>query len=178
MHAFIIRHFYWFNLICFQLIWFIAVFFTHNGLIFLILALLLHFYLSPNRQYDLASLITISLIGGAVDLLLSSLGLMVFPEAALLPAWLVLLWAHFALALNHGMSWLNKVPVYFQVVLGGLFGPLSYYAGYKFGAVDFPLPHLPTLLMLIVIWSTLLPVYLLISRIYGARYEVSKNKLS
>lgn len=178
MQRFITGHFYWFNFVWFQLMWFVAVFFTVNGLIVLILSLLLHFYLSPSRQYDLASLITISLIGGAVDLLLSWLGLMAFPEAVLLPAWLVLLWAHFAVALNHGMSWLNKVPVYLQVLFGGLFGPLSYYAGYKFGAVDFPLPHLQTLFILIVIWSTLLPVYLLISRIYGARYEVSKNKLN
>ncbi|MFT7052623.1 MAG: hypothetical protein ACJAU1_000170 [Psychromonas sp.] len=176
MRRFISSHFYWFNLFFFQLIWFVAVFFTVNGQIFLILSLLLHFYLSPNRQYDLASLITISLIGIAVDLLLSWLGLMRFPEAVFLPLWLVLLWAHFAVALNHGMSWLNKIPVYFQVVLGGLFGPLSYYAGYKFGAVDFPLPFLQTLLILTVIWSTLLPVYLLISRRYGDRYDNSKQK--
>lgn len=158
--------------------WFVAVFFTVSGQIFLIFSLLLHFYLSPNRKYDLASLITISLLGGAVDLLLSWLGLMIFPEAVLLPVWLVLLWTHFAVALNHGMSWLNKIPVYLQVVFGGLFGPLSYYAGYKFGAVDFPLPHLQTLFILIVIWSTLLPVCLLISRIYGDYYDDSKQKSS
>jgi hypothetical protein len=151
--------------------WFVAVFFTVSGQIFLICSLLLHFYLSPNRKQDLASLITISAIGGSADLLLSWLGVMIFPEAVLLPLWLVLLWAHFAVALNHGMSWLNKVPVYFQVVFGGLFGPLSYYAGYKFGAVDFPLPLLQTLFILLVIWATLLPVYLSISRSYGDRYD-------
>gem|GEM_PF-352285 len=178
MRRFITSHFYWFNLVWFQLIWFVAVFFTDKGQIFLILSLLLHFYLSPNRKYDLASLITITLVGGAVDLLLSRLGLMIFPQAVLLPVWLVLLWAHFAVALNHGMSWLNKIPVYFQIVFGGLFGPLSYYAGYKFGAVDFPLSDLQTLFTLIVIWSILLPVYLLISRSYGDRYDDSKQKSS
>ena len=178
MRRFITSHFYWFNFVFFQLMWFVAVFFTSNGQIFLIFALLLHFYLSPNRKYDLASLITITAIGGTVDLLLSWLGLMRFPEADLLPLWLVLLWVHFAVALNHGMSWLNKIPVYFQVLFGGLFGPLSYYAGYKFGAVDFPLPHLQTLFILAVIWSTLLPVYLCISRIYGDRYDNTKQKSS
>ncbi|PKH02923.1 DUF2878 domain-containing protein [Psychromonas sp. MB-3u-54] len=178
MRRFIVSHFYWFNFIWFQLMWFIAVFFTVSGQLFLIFSLLLHFYLSPDRKFDLASLITISAIGGTVDLLLSWLGIMVFPEATLLPLWLVLLWAHFAVALNHGMSWLNQIPLYFQVMFGGLFGPLSYYAGYKFGAVDFPLSPLQTSLILIVIWATLLPVYLFISRNYGDRYDNVKQKHS
>ncbi|MFT6926112.1 MAG: hypothetical protein ACJAZP_001713 [Psychromonas sp.] len=178
MRRFITNHFYWFNLVFFQLMWFVAVFFTTSGQLFLIFALLVHFYFSPNRKYDLASLITITLIGGSVDLLISWLGLMVFPDTLLLPFWLVLLWTHFAVALNHGMSWLNKIPVYLQVVFGGLFGPLSYYAGYKFGAVDFPLPHLQTLFVLIVIWSILLPVYLFIVRIYGDYYDNVEQKSS
>lgn len=178
MRRFIVNHFYWFNFIWFQLMWFVAVFFTVSGEIFLIFSLLLHFYLSPDRKFDLASLMTISAIGGTVDLLLSWLGVMIFPEAALLPLWLVLLWGHFAVALNHGMSWLNKIPLYFQVVFGGLFGPLSYYAGYKFGAVDFPLPPLQTSFIFIVIWAVLLPVYLSISQSYGDRYDKSKPKNS
>ncbi|HEY5716290.1 MAG TPA: DUF2878 domain-containing protein, partial [Psychromonas sp.] len=112
------------------------------------------------------------------DTSLSWLGFMAFAEGVLLPLWLLLLWAHFAVTLNHGMSWLNKIPLYLQVVFGGVFGPLSYYAGYKLGAVYFPPPDWQTLFIMTVIWSTLLPVYLLLSRIYGARYEYSAQKSS
>jgi len=178
MRAFIATHFYWFNFVWFQLIWFLAIYFTVNGEIFLILSLLLHFYFSPNQRYDLASMISVSLLGGLVDTLLSWQGVMVFPEGSFLPLWLLLLWAHFAVTLNHGMSWLNKLPVYFQAVFGGLFGPLSYYAGYKLGAVAFPQSDLLTIFILSVIWSTLLPVYLLLSRLYGARYEYFADQSS
>lgn len=178
MANFITRHFYWINLVWFQLVWFVAVFFTAQGELFLIFSLLLHFYLSPNRKQDLASLISISLIGGLADAGVSWLGFMVFSEGVLMPLWLLLLWAHFSVTLNHGMSWLNKIPLYLQVLFGGLFGPLSYYAGYKLGAVDFLPPEWRTLFILIVIWSTLLPVYLLLSRIYGGRYGYSAQKSS
>ncbi len=176
MGNFISRYFYWINLLWFQLIWCVAVFFTAGGAPFLLFSLLLHFYLTPRRRQDLACLASIALIGAVADLCVSWLGFMVFPEGILLPFWLLLLWAHFAVTLNHGMSWLNKIPLYLQALFGGCFGPLSYYAGSKLGAVHFPPPEWRTLFILIVIWSALLPVYLLLSRIYGARYGYSAQK--
>ena len=172
MLSFSPRQFNWINLVWFQLVWFSAVYFTSQAQFYLLLSLFCHFYLTPSRRHDLWVMSSITLLGASCDALLTHAGVMLFPGGVILPIWLLLLWAHFALALNHGMSWLKHFPVYLQAVFGGIFGPLSYYLGYKLGAVFFPLPMQSTLSVLFVIWFCLLPVYLIATRYFrGNSYE-------
>jgi hypothetical protein len=166
MFAFKRRQFQWLNLLWFQLIWLIAVYFTQQAVYFLLFSLLSHFYLTPTRRHDLWVMASVTLVGASADLLLKQAGVMFFIDGVLFPLWLLILWAHFALALNHGMAWLTRFPFYLQAVFGGIFGPISYYAGYKMGAVSFPLPLHSTLLILAVIWFCLLPVYLLATQYF------------
>ncbi len=175
MRAFNSRQFFWINLIWFQLIWLIAVYFTDQGVYFLVFSLLCHFYLTPTRRHDLWVMASVTLVGGTSDALLTYAGVMLFADGALLPLWLFMLWTHFSLALNHCLSWLQRLPFYLQAVFGGLFGPLSYYLGYKMGAVSFPLPLARTLFILAVIWFCLLPVYVIARRYFRSNSNEQSN---
>lgn len=172
MFRFKSRQFNWINLIWFQLVWVIAVYFTRQAEFYLAFSLVLHFCFTPSRRHDLWVMCSVTLVGASCDVLLNQAGVMLFSDGEVLPIWLLILWAHFALVLNHGMSWLTRLPLYLQAVLGGIFGPLSYFAGYKMGAVFFPLQIQSTLLILAVIWFCLLPVYLVATKYFrGGRYE-------
>lgn len=168
------RQFLWINFVWFQLIWLVAVYFTTRGLCFLTLSLLLHFYLTPSRRHDLLTMLSVTLVGAGADALLKQTGVMIFADGVLLPFWLLMLWAHFALALNHGMSWLTRIPWYLQAIFGGVFGPLSYYAGYKMGAVSFPLAIQNTLFILALVWFCLLPAYLILTQYFKGKNDENR----
>ena len=160
------QQFQWINLIWFNVIWFIAVYFNHQAEYFLIFSLLCHFCFTPTRRHDFWIMCSITLVGASGDSLLTQTGVMSFANSGLLPLWLCMLWAHFALAVNHGMAWLKNLPIYLQAILGGIFGPFSYYAGYKMGAVIFPLALQKTLFILAVVWFFLLPIYVLATKYF------------
>lgn len=158
--AFNKQQFYWINFIWFQAIWFFAVLYTQQAVTFLLLSLALHLFLTPTRKADFMTLISITLLGALADYLLTFLTIFTFTNTLFIPLWLILLWSHFALTLNHGMSWLSKLPRYGQVLFGAIFGTLSYYAGAKLGAVTLHQNLILSLLAMSVIWGTLLPVYI------------------
>lgn len=152
--------FSWINFIWFQSIWFVAVFYTDQAISLLLISLCLHFILSPTREADLLTLLGITLIGSLADFVLTFTGIYIFQETLFIPIWLILLWAHFALTLNHGMTWLSKLPGYGRIIFGAIFGTLSYYAGAKLGAVTLNTNLFLALFSMSVIWATLLPVYI------------------
>ena len=165
----------WINLFWFQLAWFTAVYFQQQAIVPLLLSLGLHFYLSRQRVLDLYRLLWVALIGSCIDSLLSISGVFVFSDYRVLPYWLLLLWAHFALSLNYSMAWLRAKPLWVKCLSGGIFAPLSYFAGVKLSALSLPLGEWPSLLLLAVIWMAFMPVYLLSNQLMGERYEgVSK----
>ena len=160
-------YFNWLNLLWFQAAWFCALYFQDNALWVLLLSLAADFYLLKQRQQDLSRLIWVTVIGGGADALLSLTGVFVFPDQQLIPYWLLLLWAHFALSLNYSMFWLASKPYWLKSLCAGIFAPLSYLAGVKFSAVTLPLGELLSLFIIAVIWAALMPVYLIATRFMG-----------
>jgi len=154
------KRFIWINFIWFQVIWFIAVLYTDQAVNILLFSLFLHFLISPIREADLLTLLGITLLGSLADYLLTFLGIFIFPDALFIPIWLILLWAHFALSLNHGMSWMIKLPLYARILFGAIFGTLSYYAGAELGAVTLHHNLILSLFAMSMIWASLLPVYI------------------
>jgi hypothetical protein len=154
------KNFIWINFIWFQAIWFIAVLYTDQAVNILLFSLFFHFLLSPIRQADLLTLLGITLLGSLGDYLLTFLGVFTFSDTLFIPIWLILLWAHFSLTLNHGMSWLSKLPLYARILFGAIFGPLSYYAGAELGAVELQYHLILSLFAMSMIWASLLPVYI------------------
>ena len=166
------KQFYWVNFVWFQAVWFLAVLYTVQGVYLLLFSLLLHFLVSPTRLSDLLNLLVITLIGSLGDYLLTTLGIFIFTEQHFIPLWLILLWAHFAVTLNHGLSWLERLPIYARVLFGGVFGTLSYYGGYKLGAVTLHSNLLLSLFSLSVIWASLLPVYTVLASLNRMHCDV------
>lgn len=55
------------------------------------------------------------------------------------PLWLLCLWAGFALTVNHSMAWIQG-RLLLSFIAGAVFGPLSYYAGWQAGAMQWLVP--------------------------------------
>lgn len=163
--------FFWINLIWFQAVWFGAILFKDQAVLLLCSSLLAHFLLTPTRKSDAFNLISIALLGSVADFLLASLGILVFEETLFIPVWLILLWAHFSVTLNHSMGWLDNIPNYVRILFGAIFGTLSYYTGSQMGAVVLHTNLLLSLFSLSVIWGSLLPVYTVIASLNRNRFD-------
>jgi len=89
--------------------------------------------------------------GILMDTVLSQLGLFQF-QTAILPLWLVLLWLGFG-----SFVWVMRRTIavysYYVVIgIGGVGGMMSYLAGYRLGAVNWPLGIAITAMIVLVIW--------------------------
>lgn len=144
------------NFVLFQLLWIAAVIFQNNWVCACLL--LLHFILSPNRKTDLSHTYKAILAGIALDFTLMQAGIYVFAENQF-PFWLICLWIGFVLTLRYSMAWLANKPLYWQVPLGAIGGTLSYLSGSRFGAVELAQGLWITVLILVLAWGTLLPVF-------------------
>ena len=142
----------------FQLGWFACV--LGGNSLWLLLAggaLLAHLLVISRSMSDVRLVLVVCLVGSTVDSLLLNAGVFAFKQSGgLIPFWLVLLWALLAITLNHCLAWTAK-PWWRAVLLGALGGPLSYYAGQRLGAVQFPLGLWPTLAGLSLLWAGLFP---------------------
>lgn len=150
------------NLIFFQVAWFLAAWFTDDAAAFLLLLLCCHFVLSPTKQLDLKVLCG-AILGIVADQILITTT--VFnTNSSLVPVWLILLWACFAISLNHSLAWLKKLSLKKVALIGALAGPSSYYAALKFEALSTSLDLSYFLICLSLVWACLLPALVVISK--------------
>jgi hypothetical protein len=118
--------------------------------------------LSQWRRADACLFVGVSLIGFVLDSTFAQVGLMQFQAAApwpgLAPAWMVALWASFALTLNHSLAFLQGRAM-LSALLGAIGAPLAYWAaGRGWHAVDFPLGVAPMLGATAIVWALLMPL--------------------
>ena len=149
----------------FQLGWFACV--LGGNSLWLLLAggaLLAHLLWVSRSLAQVRLIAVVCVLGSTVDGLLLNAGVFAFKQAGvLIPFWLVLLWALLAITLNHCLAWTAK-PLWRAILLGAIGGPLSYYAGQRLGAVQFPMGLWPTLLGLSLLWAGLFPLLSTCSR--------------
>jgi len=149
----------------FQLGWFACV--LGGNSLWLLLAggaLLAHLLWISRSLAQVRLIAVVCVLGSTVDGLLLNAGVFAFKQpGVLIPFWLVLLWALLAITLNHCLAWTAK-PLWRAILLGAIGGPLSYYAGQRLGAVQFPLGLWPTLLGLSLLWAGLFPLLSTCSR--------------
>lgn len=147
------------NFIWFQTIW-VLVIFTQYAFIWLIGLLFVAFFiLSPARRRDIALMITAMVFGSVVDSLLTIFNIFAFNSAIYfipIPLWLTALWGAFALTLPYSLNYLQG-RWWICAFLGSISGPLSYWAGARFGAVIFPHTLLYTLGILAMVWAIVFP---------------------
>ena len=153
------------NFIAFQLIWLIAVVGASHQIQWPCLIAVILFciwQLSPKRRHqtDIGLIIFALIIGTMLDSLWQGLNLIQFElqMAMLPPLWILLLWITLALSINHSLSWLNKSP-WFPLLFGAIGAPLSYYAGHRIGAVDFPSGFVSFCIAISLSWSIVMCIF-------------------
>jgi Protein of unknown function (DUF2878) len=127
--------------------------------------LLVHLALTPSRAREARLILLAGLFGFAVDTSLASAGLFAFTRTSaapwLSPLWMVALWMLFATTLNGSMSWLAG-HYGLAALLGVLFGPVSYVAGARLGAIDLPDRWVGSLAGVAVAWAFAMPTLLML----------------
>lgn len=149
------------NFIWFQSIWFLVIFHQYTYLWLVGLLILSHFIISPFRRNDAFFTCALALYGTVVDGLLTHFGVFEFSAADqwFIPVWLVSLWVAFGIMLRVSLDYLHHRFV-LSALLGAVSGPLSYWAGARFGAVSFPLSLATTLTILSAVWAVTVPLWM------------------
>ena len=125
---------FWISLIGYQLVWFAAVIGAARGLAWPgIVGMLVYaaVQLGAARHYaaDLSLMATAIVLGLLLDGGLIRTGLASYaagwPSAAWAPAWILALWATFAMTFTQSLRWL-QTRLWLAVPLGAIGGPLAY----------------------------------------------------
>ncbi|MGA9572460.1 MAG: DUF2878 domain-containing protein [Lysobacterales bacterium] len=153
------------NFVAFQVGWFACVISAARGMawagvLVVGLVIFLHLLLAARPGQE-SRLIVLALIMGMVfdSLLVQSAWLQYAGGAALAgmaPYWILAMWALFATTLNVSMGWLKNRSA-LAVLMGAVFGPLSYLAGERLGAIQF-IDYNMAILALTLIWAMAMPL--------------------
>ncbi len=159
------------NFVAFQIGWFACVLGAANGYpaagaMVAAGVVGLHLAMAPGPLPELGLAAVAVCMGLFFDSLLVSLGWVAYPSGMWLPGlapyWILAMWAIFATTLNSSMGWLReRLPA--SVVLGAIFGPLSYKAGARLGGIEF-LDEGRAMIALALGWALFMPMLLLAAR--------------
>ena len=109
-------------------------------------------------------ILSVVLVGTAVDSLLRAAGVFEFQDLSpLIPLWLMLLWALLATTLRHCLQWSTR-PWWLASGLGAVGGAVSYYGGGQLAGVQFPYGEVPTLIGIGLLWALLFPLLHVMAR--------------
>jgi len=100
-----------------------------------------------------------ALVGTLAETLQATQHLLVYahsPDGLAAPAWIIGLWALFAISLNVNLRWLRGRPL-LAAAVGAIAGPAAFASGVRLGAARLVEP-LPALAMLAVVWALALPL--------------------
>ena len=121
----------------------------------------LHVCLAEDRRAELKLMLAAMLIGVVVDTAQQAAGVFTFttdPSWPLwLPLWVFVIWAQVATLFHYALNWLQQRYL-LAALLGGVGGPLAYFAGVRFGAAIFPGSMVQSLLVLAVVWASVTPL--------------------
>lgn len=161
------------NALLFQASWFACVLGGNSWwLLVPLAALVIHFSWVSSWAAEGKLIVSVALVGAALDSFLLQLGVFDFASTdTLAPIWLVLLWALLATTLNHCLAWSAK-PIWLASILGAIAGPLSYFAGSALAGVELPLGQLHTGLILAPIWAVAFPLLHGFAHLYREQYRL------
>lgn len=171
------------NFILFQVGWFSCVLFGATslhlaGTLAAGVIVLIHLRLAANPVPELILVLYAISIGLLWDSALVSLGVLQYQHgmisAFMAPHWIIAMWALFATTINISLSWM-KANWLLAVLMGAIGGPLSYYAGYKLGAVQIPDMTLG-MIALAIGWAIFMPVLVWLARRYDGVTEPSAGQ--
>ena len=165
------------NFILFQIGWFACVLGAAKqmpwlGVIFLAGFMVWHLSQAKRPIAELQLVMVAVIIGAIYDQIMTKNGLLTYQShgwSSQLPAaWILALWAEFAMTLNVSLAWLKKIKASDIVALlfGAIGGPLAYVGAAKLGAVQ--LNQMPqSYIALSVGWAIVTPMLVMLSRKYN-----------
>lgn len=145
------------NFILFQSSWALAATLPTNAPFFMLILLGVHFLLTPSRMDDVFLLLC-ALIGIALDQTFIAFSLLDVGQNWV-PFWLILLWGHFILCLNHSLKWLRQLNIIVIGLLGAVAGTFSYWMGWRLGVFDTQFTTGLFLVSYTLAWGILLPIF-------------------
>lgn len=166
------------NFLGFQVIWFGSILLGDSFLLVSAGLIAAHFFYNPSTRNTDAKLALVCLLCGLViDNGLMFLGVMAFPDVSyshlIVPTWLLSLWVAFGLTINHSLK-AFRGKFWLAFVSGGIFGPLSYMAGERLGAVEMQMSPLETFAVFALIWA---PLFSLMLKWSASLNQYSVNKV-
>ena len=159
------------NFVLFQILWLSCVIGAANQIIWPALIIILAMfclYLTPrfNLKKDMVFLLFCLVMGFIVDSLLAYFDLVEYSYnlglANVAPFWIMILWAGFALTLNHSMAWLLSQPK-LGAALIGIGSPLSYFSASKLGAISIH-NMIQTLVIISILWLLVFGIILWVNK--------------
>ncbi len=156
------------NFIAFQVGWFACVVGAANGMSWagvLVAGLVigLHLAIAAGPRQELRLVLVALVMGLVFDSLLVMSGWLQYAGGAafagMAPVWILAMWALFATTLNVSMGWLKNKPG-LAVLMGAIFGPLSYMAGQRLGALVF-VDFKAAIITLMFTWALAMPLLML-----------------
>lgn len=157
------------NIVVFQVLWWLAVLGGRilEGipvLVYAILFLCLHVRFVEGKA-SVQRLLVAAVSGVMFDQVGYQIGMVKFSDyySTWLPLWMIALWLGFVCTLNVSFKWLHGRHI-MAGILGAIFGPVSYWAAFKLGAVAFPDLTI-SMVWLAVGWGILFPALLEMQRI-------------
>jgi len=153
------------NFVAFQVGWFAAVAGGANdlawaGTLVALAVVTLHLARVPNPRNEAILIGIVGAAGATWESILVGVGVTAYPSgniiAGLAPHWIVAMWMLFATTLNVSMRWMRGRR-WLAAILGGIFGPLAFYAGNRMGGVTFP-DFWNAMIVLAVGWGIFMPI--------------------
>ena len=144
-----------FNVVSYQLIWFLCILGGNKGALISLPLLVIHLIITNKRGADLRMMGFLLFLGLLVDGTLHQVGFFSFTTTGFpIPLWLIVIWLGLAITPHHSLAWLQNRPL-LSAVFGALGGPAAYWAGVRLGAASFNWPVLYSLAFLAVLWALL-----------------------
>jgi hypothetical protein len=164
------------NIVAFQLSWWGCILGADKGLTYLgpvmmIIFLIVHYFLFVTDIRELYLVAIFGVIGTFIDSLMFLSGSFIYsgsytPDIFVAPLWITAMWAGFSATVNHSMSWL-KGKWLLMVVAGIVFGPVAYFTGEKFGAIEFHLSSLSSAIVIAIVWGLSMPLIYYVNQYIG-----------
>tara|TARA_B100000809_G_C14843809_1_gene425760 strand:- start:31 stop:549 length:519 start_codon:yes stop_codon:yes gene_type:complete len=164
------------NIVAFQLSWWGCILgaakdLTYLGPAMMIVFLIVHYFLFVTDIRELYLVAIFGVIGTLIDSLMFLSGSFIYsgsytPDIFVAPLWITAMWAGFSATVNHSMSWL-KGKWLLMVVAGIVFGPVAYFTGEKFGAIEFHLSFLSSVIVIAIVWGLSMPLIYYVNQYIG-----------
>lgn len=173
------------NIVAFKIGWIASIAGAASGYPLLgpaviLVAIALHLSKANQPSRELLLITLTGAIGATWDSVMVAAGWLTYPTgtfaAGFAPYWILAMWMLFATTLNVTFRWLQSKTI-FASVLGAVFGPISYLAGSKAGAVVIN-DVTASMVGLAVAWAILLPGLLsLAKRFDGVTVQIEHSRI-